>query len=170
MQRSKARAVRVLGGVPSWKIQRDDAVTLLRLLVLPSAGVTLIFFLIILSFKGVNALEIWSYLLAILLSSYLLIFTVAGLVAVLTWPSTTDFAIRRSPVFNFAKVAGGIRFVTTVLVLCAIPFSQFTLAKAQINLETAEISARLPEYYTLSFGGIVDDARDWDPMVKPFQQ
>lgn len=165
VKRSETRAMRVLGGVPTGRIHAEDTAELVRLILIPSAITTALAIGLAAVFKGLVAGKLVIPAAALLLLSYLAVTIFGLLISVLTWPTTANFAHRIPASTKFSWVSSSFLYATTIILVACVPFVQLTLERTSDNEKAAHTAAKLPTYYSINFGLVLNHERDYDSKV-----
>lgn len=168
VSRAPSRIVRLTSGHSRTRIVYDDSVTLVTIFAVPAVLTMLVLLIIFGILKGQL---VWQLLIPaftlFVLSAALLIFAVT-LVSFLTFPRISDWALRRPLVAGFSGVGAVMCALAMVFALSVVSIAYRSLLIAEENTKAAEQASQIPEYHSVSFGGIVDESRDYDPFVEPF--
>lgn len=166
--RAPSRIVRLSAGHSRIRIVGDDSLSLLRIFLSP----TLITISLLLGgyglLKGRVALQLVVPVCMLLCLSFLLLIVAVSAVSFLTFPSIADWVNRRPLVSGFYRLSLIAGALAMIFSLSVVPVVYRSLLISHENRTAAEQAKQLPEYYALSFGGIVDESRDYDPFVQPF--
>lgn len=164
-RKSQTRAMRVLGGVPSGQIHLEDTAGLMRLIAVPSAITAGAGIVVAAVLNGTAAAALVLPALGLLLTTYLAVAGFGLLISALTWPTTAHLAHRLPASTRFSWPSAALLYLAVVTLVACVPFIQLTLDRARDNEATAVAAAKLPTYYSMNFGLVVDHQRDYDSKV-----
>lgn len=164
-RKSQTRAMRVLGGVPSGQIHLEDTTELMRLIAVPSAITAGAGIVVAAVLKGTAAAALVLPALGLLLTTYLAVAGFGLLISALTWPTTAHLAHRLPASTRFSWPSAVLLYLAVVTLVACVPFIQLTLDRARDNEATAVAAAKLPTYYSMNFGLVLDHQRDYDSKV-----
>lgn len=170
MARSEARAMRVLGGVPAARIQLEDISALSVLAFIPMAILTAVGIVAVAVMRGSGALVVLPYAVVLFVAALVGTVIFATAVGLATWPTVKQFAARAPMAQRFAWVVAAVQWAVMFVVLAGIPFAQLTLARTTDTERAATLAAGLPALHTANFGGIVDEAQDYEAKVPAFHR
>ncbi|MCI7551378.1 MAG: hypothetical protein PUK40_07840 [Actinomycetaceae bacterium] len=168
IERAESRVIRMTAGQTKTRIVFDDTFSLLTLFVPPSFATLLVCILVLFVAKGVAAAQLVIPSLVIALLAATLMMVAVTIVSMLTFPRVADWVGRRPLVAAFSGVSTLICTMALVLSIVVLPVVYHSYMTFLDNREAADQALQLPPYYSVSFGGIVDEARDYDPFVRPF--
>lgn len=168
--RAQARIVRLSAGHTKTQIVKSDAVTLVSLVLLPTGVTILVGFVLILIDVGRPAFHIIVPLTVLFGCTCVAMTLAVTVISYLTFPRIRDWVERRSLVSAFSWVGAAMCAVAIVFCLVALPVVYRAYVISRENQEAARQASYLPEYHAVSFGGIVDEQRDYDPFVRSFAE
>lgn len=159
--RAEARAVRLLAGTPGWRIQAQDVLGWLRVVVpVLLAGVLVVL-------TAVGLVKEWSNGLAVggVVAGYLMLMLGLGVcfgfvASMVTAPSVSSLVLRKPPEARFEFPSQLLKAVALSLGLAALPA---LLWQAQGSLTRATIQGRvvaLTGYVSQSVGGVTEEELD----------
>lgn len=159
--RAEARAVRLLAGTPGWRIQAQDVLGWLRVVVpVLLAGVLVVL-------TAVGLVKGWSNGLAVggVVAGYLMLMLGLGVcfgfvASMVTAPSVSSLVLRKPPEARFEFPSQLLKAVALSLGLAALPA---LLWQAQGSLTRATIQGRvvaLTGYVSQSVGGVTEEELD----------
>ncbi|AOZ72723.1 hypothetical protein BK816_04960 [Boudabousia tangfeifanii] len=99
---------------------------------------------------------------------FLLLSSAATVISLLTFPKVIDWVERKPLVGRFSTIAGVFCAAAIILSTALTPLTYRALLVSRENELAAQQAMQLPERYSVSFGGIVDESRDYDPHVSSF--
>lgn len=166
--RAHSRIIRLSTGSTRSRIVFTDTLELLLLFTKPvfiTAGILLGSIAI---WKGKLVLELLGPVLLIFFAITIGLFLSVTLISYLVFPKIADWVNRRPLIAGYSWVSTLLCAIVLGLPLAFLPFLQYTLANTRDNEAAARQALQLPQYYSLSFGGIVDEERDYDPHIGSF--
>ncbi|QPK80582.1 hypothetical protein G7Y41_05620 [Schaalia sp. ZJ405] len=92
------------------------------------------------------------------------------IVAELSRVRISEFARRKPLPVSFSIMSFLLRMVVLLLMFATIPLTFYASQVAHSNYVAAQKASEYPHLYTANFGGIVDEARDWNPYVEEFSK
>lgn len=166
--RADSRIVRLSAGYSKTQIVKSDSITLVSLVLLPTSVTILAGFGVIAVVVGAAAFQMVIPLIVLFICALCAIAVAVTIISYMTFPRLSDWVERRSLVAAFSWVGAAVCAVAIVFSLAALPIVYRAFLIAGDNREAARQASYLPEYHSVSFGGIVEEQRDYDPFVVPF--
>lgn len=150
--KARSRALRVLAGVPAWKIQYDDTLALIRPMLLVALIVDVIAVLVVCTTRGwvfVPYLLRVTVLCESVLLGCLLMFTFV--VSAVCWPSVQMIAMRSPIPQGLSRVSMLVKAVVFVALLAVITPSVTSLNSASASAREQSVWQRLRNQVSVSF-------------------
>lgn len=166
--RADSRTVRLSAGYSKTQIVNSDSITLVSLVLLPASVTILISFTLTTLILGVDAFQLVLPLIVLFICTLCATAIAVTIISYMTFPRLSDWVERRSLVAAFSWVGATVCAAAIVFSLAALPIVYRAFLIASDDREAARQASYLPEYHYLSFGGIVEEQRDYDPFVAPF--
>ncbi|MBB3024575.1 hypothetical protein [Trueperella pyogenes] len=166
--RADSRIVRLSAGQTKTHIVKSDSVTLVSLVLIPAAVTILVGFVLTAIVVGRSAFQTIVPLAVIFVCTFIAVAVAVTFISYLTFPRLRDWVERRSLVAAFSWVGATMCAVSIVFTLMSFPVVYRAYLVFDENQEAARQAAHLPEFYSMSFGGIVEGERDYDPFIVPF--
>lgn len=149
--KARSRALRVLAGVPGWKIQFDDAMGLMSPMLAVAAAADAVAVLAVLALRGAVFVP---YLLRVMLLfeamvfGSLLAFVIA--VAALCWPSARMIASRRPMPRGLLRASVLVKAMALIAVLAVIAPSAAAFGEASASAREQSVWRRLRDQVSVS--------------------
>lgn len=166
--RADSRIVRLSAGQTKTHIVKSDSVTLVSLVLIPTGVTILVGFVLTAIVVGRSAFQTIVPLAVIFVCTFIAVAIAVTFISYLTFPRLRDWVERRSLVAAFSWVGATMCAVSIVFTLMSFPVVYRAYLVFDENQEAARQAAHLPDFYSMSFGGIVDEQRDYDPFIVPF--
>ncbi|WP_434700111.1 hypothetical protein [Trueperella pyogenes] len=166
--RADSRIVRLSAGQTKTHIVKSDSVTLVSLVLIPTGVTILVGFVLTAIVVGRSAFQMIVPLAVIFVCTFIAVAVAVTFISYLTFPRLRDWVERRSLVAAFSWVGATMCAVSIVFTLMSFPVVYRAYLVFDENQEAARQAAHLPEFYSMSFGGIVEEERDYDPFIVPF--
>ncbi|WP_216409194.1 hypothetical protein [Arcanobacterium phocae] len=168
--RADSRIVRLSAGQTKTHIVNGDSTTLVSLVLIPMGATILVSFALTVIIIGRSAFQMILPLTVLFISALIATTIAITAISYVTFPRLRDWVERRSLVATFSWVGATMSAISIVLALASLPIVYRAYLVSGENQEAARQASHLPEYYSASFGGIVDEQRDYDPFIIPFAQ
>ncbi|CRH91727.1 Uncharacterized protein conserved in bacteria [Chlamydia trachomatis] len=168
--RADSRIVRLSAGQTKTQIVNSDSAMLVSLMLLPTGMTILVGFCLTAIIVGRPAFQIIVPLVALFACAFAVMAIVVTVISYLTFPRLRDWVERRSLVAAFSWVGSMMCAVAIMFALMSLPVVYRAYLVSSENQEAARQASHLPELYSVSFGGIVEEQRDYDPFIIPFAQ
>lgn len=150
--KARSRALRVLAGVPAWKIQYDDTLALLRPMLLVALVVDVIAVLVVLATRGWVFVPYLLRVIALCESvalGCLLMFTFV--ISAVCWPSAHMIAMRSPMPQGLSRASALIKALVFVAMLAVIAPSVTSLNTASDAAQEQSVWQRLRNQVSVSF-------------------
>ncbi len=166
--RAPSRIIRRCEGQTKTQIVYEDSLSLISLVLIPAGATLCASFFLFLLFIGPIACELIIPILILFGCTFIALALAVTIISYLTFPRLRDWTQRRSLVSGFSWVGTTLCALSLLFTLAAFPVLCRTYLVAQENQEAARQASYLPSLHSMSFGGIVDEARDYEPHIVPF--
>ncbi len=167
ISRRRSQMVRMIGGHSNWQIIYTETTTILYVTALSSLITVGIGLIIIKIWRG-SMFAVIPVELILLIFSWCCIGIFSIFASILTKLSIKEYVKRVKIPFWFSIITNSLRGLVIILIFATLSFTYFSAHNAKINMVAAHKVAELPSLYSVNFGGIVDESRDWDPQVTKF--
>lgn len=168
--RADSRIVRLSAGQTKTQIVNADSATLVSLVLLPTGATILVGFCLIAIVVGKAVFQIIIPLAVLFVCAFAATTLAVTVISYLTFPRLRHWVERRSLVAAFSWVGATMCAAAIVFALVSLPVVYRAYVVSGENQEAARQASHLPGFYSVSFGGIVEVQRDYDPFIIPFAQ